>query len=317
MGSIKAIYYASRVFQVGQFAGAIESLLMRLGASPDATHFTLSEMLIDGTGLDRDVTLRELDSICDLSKQRIDAFIHPPESMPAIHFEPTPDGMLRVLVNAPTTKLLADVHTMLSELLGLEPLPNQNRSPIIQMVNAIITRRLGPTLKRLDAIEQTMSANSGRLHCFLSYRFNDTNELLALRVQQFLNLLDVEVVTGTTYEPRKVSEKVLSKLHEPLDFIVLLITGDGESMWTRDEIAAAIHRGIPLVPLIEKGATLQQGLFGDNEYVQFEAGHVGDAFLKLLQAVRFVRQRKTVSLAREESEPVNDSTLPALGQNDK
>lgn len=150
-----------------------------------------------------------------------------------------------------------------------------------------------------------VSSNARRLRCFLSFRFNDASEFVALRVQQFLTLLDVEVLTGANYEPRQVSEKVLSKLRQPLDLIVLLITRDGESMWTRDEIGTAIHKGVALVPLIEKGAKLEPGLFADIEYVEFEAGHIGDAFLKLLQAVRFVREQKGSSANITESKRIS------------
>jgi hypothetical protein len=113
-----------------------------------------------------------------------------------------------------------------------------------------------------------------------------------LRVQKFLDLLDVKVLSGASYEPRQVSEKVLSKLREPLDFIVLLITSNGESMWTRDEIGTAIHKGIALIPLVEKGAKFQSSLFAGIEYIEFESGHIGDAFLKLLEAIRFIREQK-------------------------
>ena len=43
-----------------------------------------------------------------------------------------------------------------------------------------------------------------------------------------------------------------------------------------------------------EGAKFESGLFADIEYVEFVAGHVGDAFLKLLQAVHFVREQKQV-----------------------
>src|SRR5262245_50120609 len=133
------------------------------------------------------------------------------------------------------------------------------------------------------------------LKCFLSYRFTDENEIAALPVQEFLRLLNVEVRTGNRYEPRQVSEKMLSILSEPLDFIVLLITANGESMWTRDEINTALHKGIHLVPLVEKGATFHRGLFADLEYIEFTPGHIGDAFLKLLQAIEFIREQQTES----------------------
>jgi hypothetical protein len=150
-------------------------------------------------------------------------------------------------------------------------------SRIIEDLEVIVTNAAEPIRRR-----QT-------LKCFLSYRFTDENEILALRVQEFLKLLDVEVRTGNRYEPRQVSEKVLSILREPFDCIVLLITANGESMWTRDEINTAIHKGIHLIPLVEKGVTFQPGLFADLEYIEFAPGHIGDVFLKLLQAIQFIR----------------------------
>jgi hypothetical protein len=155
-----------------------------------------------------------------------------------------------------------------------------------------IAEALAPVLKRVEQLEEALLSPSRPLRCFLSYRFTESNEIVALKIQQFLTLLNVDVLSGATYEPRQVSEKVLSRLREPLDLIILLIMSNGESMWTRDEIGTAIHRGIALVPLVEKGAKFESGLFADVEHVEFAAGHVGDTFLKLLQAVHFVREQK-------------------------
>ena len=47
------------------------------------------------------------------------------------------------------------------------------------------------------------------------------------------------------------------------------------------------------MPIVEVGATLQPGLFADIEYVEFAQGHVGDGFLKLLEAVHFIREQKS------------------------
>lgn len=156
---------------------------------------------------------------------------------------------------------------------------------------SLMDTTLEPLIERIGKLEAAAAARSRRLRCFLSYRFGDANDLVALRIEQFLTTLDVEVLSGANYEPRQVSEKVLSKLRQPLDFIIILITSTGESMWTRDEIGAAIHKGVGLVPLIEKGAKFDPGLFADLEYVEYDEGHIGDAFLKLAQAVRFVREQ--------------------------
>ena len=63
-------------------------------------------------------------------------------------------------------------------------------------------------------------------------------------------------------------------------------------MWTRDEIATAIHKDIALVPIVEEGTQLTPGLLADIEFVEFPKGHIGEAFLKLLEAVCFIRAQK-------------------------
>ena len=164
--------------------------------------------------------------------------------------------------------------------LGLEEVAKKSTSPIKDIA------------KRLTTLEAKVSGSSRKLRCFLSYRFSPDSENTAFRVERFLALLEIEVIKGTSYEPRSISEKVMERLNQPLDFIVLLLTSTGESMWTRDEIAAALQKDIAVVPLVEEGVTFAPGLFGDLEYIEFARDHVGDAFLKLLEAVTFVRQQK-------------------------
>ena len=89
--------------------------------------------------------------------------------------------------------------------------------------------------------------------------------------------------SGDSYEPRPVSQ-IMGRLKDDLDFIVLL-AGDGESFWTRDEIATANHKRIPLVPIMEAGVD-EPGLFGDSECVPYAKGHIGDLLLKVLEAVK-------------------------------
>ena len=59
------------------------------------------------------------------------------------------------------------------------------------------------------------------LRCFLSYKFSVENDKVILQVRNFLELLKIEVTTAEAYEPRKISDKVFSKLHEDLDLVVL------------------------------------------------------------------------------------------------
>jgi 1-acyl-sn-glycerol-3-phosphate acyltransferase len=77
-----------------------------------------------------------------------------------------------------------------------------------------------------------------------------------------------------------------------VDFLVLLIALDGESPWTRDEISTARNLGALVVPIVIDGATFAPGLFGDLEYITVAPGHVGDAFIPLLEALTYIRRRR-------------------------
>jgi hypothetical protein len=85
----------------------------------------------------------------------------------------------------------------------------------------------------LAVLEKIVLGPSRTLRCFLSYRFTPDNEDSARKLKDFLTLLGIEVVTGTTNEPRPLSQKVMERLKDDLDFVVLLIGHDGESHWTR------------------------------------------------------------------------------------
>jgi hypothetical protein len=129
------------------------------------------------------------------------------------------------------------------------------------------------------------------LRCFLSYRFNSYSKTIAFELMRFLELLGVEVITGKGYEPRNVNEKVLSRL-DNLDFIIYLITKDGESSWTRDEMAVSIGKGYYVVPLLENGSKIDRGILGDIEYIPFDHDHIGDTFISLIEAINFIRKNK-------------------------
>jgi hypothetical protein len=143
--------------------------------------------------------------------------------------------------------------------------------------------------RAIAELREEFARRAPRLQCFLSYRFTPQAEPYAAKLQQFLSLLGVDVLTGAAYEPRGISAKVRSRLSAKHDLIVLLVATDGETMWTRDEIAFASGRGIPVIPLVEQGADFAPGLFGDLEYVTFASGHVGDAFIRLLEGVNYIK----------------------------
>lgn len=165
-------------------------------------------------------------------------------------------------------------------------------------------RRLFASLeRRLDAV-QSLQEEDIRLRCFLSYRFKDADTRVANDVQRFLELQGVEVLTGSSYEPRRVEDKVHSRLSSALDFVVYLVTASGDSSWLRDEVSEARVTGIPVIPLVEEGVAFEGGLFGNVEYIPFAPGHVGDVWIAFVEALAFIRAgRRRGSHLKDESEP--------------
>jgi hypothetical protein len=286
----KRFVYRVKVFGVGQVARAVESVLQHLGIEAATAGFSITEYIADGSSVGRNITFSDVETICEPARQNLNVYWAQADRMLFFMFRSLGQSFFCVDAESTEPSMIAELQRSLEQVLSVVEATAEELKDVTEGGDG---EALEPLLKRIEALEQIVLAPTSRLRCFLSYRFTPANEIPALRINQFLTLLNVEVLSGSTYEPRQVSEKVLSKLKQPLDFIVLLITAEGESMWTRDEIGAALHRGIALVPLVEVGATLQPGLLADIEYVEFAPGHVGDGFLKLLEAVRFIREQKS------------------------
>ncbi len=129
------------------------------------------------------------------------------------------------------------------------------------------------------------------LRCFLSYRFDPQGERYATEVGKFLQLVGVEVVTGERYEPRSLSDKISEILTRDLHFGVLIVSGEGESMWTRDEANRLWSENKYVIVLVEEGASFNQGLQADLEWIPFAKDHIADAFTKLMEGIRFIQTR--------------------------
>lgn len=161
---------------------------------------------------------------------------------------------------------------------------------------------------RVKALEALAQESSRKLRCFLSYRFaNPQAELDAHKVEHFLRLLGVDVITAAAYEPRRISDKVLQQMNQSLDFQVLLVPAEGESAWLRDEINQARTKGLYVIPLVHEDAKFDAGLFGDLERVKYGDGHIGDAMLSLLEALDFVRAQRLKPPAPLPDAGVDDS----------
>jgi len=131
--------------------------------------------------------------------------------------------------------------------------------------------------------------------CFLSYRFNARVKFLAPELSRFLTLLDIKVVSGVGYERRRVERKVSGHPKSGYDFFIYLITQDDEGTWTKDELALAYGEGVPVIILVEKGSKTGKEILGGHESIEFDADHIGDTFIAILEAINFMKDQKEMA----------------------
>ncbi len=292
MSIAKGFKFKSRTFEIGEFQSAVAGLLSRFHPEGEPPDISISQELPDGSRSSHNAhDPSPLENICDISTWSIELrFRNVTYGYNSISFGSLYQDFITIQIYCDTAEQVRNVHDLLVNALHLEkhiPVSSDSAERTQAQFNQNI-------IARLEILERKVLGPS-RMRCFLSYRFSTGTELLALRLQQFLSLLDIEVLTGASYEPRRISEKVLSKLNAELDFIILLVTTEGESLWTRDEVASAVQKKLAVIPIVEDGVTFEPGLFGDIEFIPFSVGHVGDAFLKVLEAVVFLRKHLTAS----------------------
>ncbi|GBE18340.1 hypothetical protein BMS3Abin16_00938 [archaeon BMS3Abin16] len=301
--------YSNKIFKAGEFSNGLKTIIQQFSPKSESLEFMFHQKLADGSQkINGKSTYTELEEICDLSSSRT--------SINGLFKDTNGDycnfdiaghsNHISINFSAPTGEKVSKFFNLVENELGLKETEstfktNDKKKKLEQWkkllekeakkeedYNKSIEKRFQKLEKRLGEIEEAQRQN--KLRCFLSFKFeNPQTKTKALKVTQLLDLSDVEVITGEPYEPRKVSEKVKATLNQHLDFICLIVTSDGETMWTRDEINLAHSKGVPLVPLVEEGATFTPGMFGDHEEIRFPSAQIEEAFIKLLEAVNFIR----------------------------
>ena len=277
----KSQLFKPEVVPAGTITAAMRAVAQALGVTP-LTRFSLGRDLKDGSHESREITVAELDAFCDFADHfMIVAYFREGGSRQlTLYAGDAGYAEVRVTAEDATT-----ASAMLAAFTATARLTEYVSGPH----DGLWT---GPDVA-LETLDGSSEAGAPpeptrRLTVFLSFRFTPTNSAVASTIQAFLNALGIEVVTGQGYEPRSVSSKVAERLSR-VDAVVLLVGADGESPWTRDEVAQASAMGAAVIPIVEDGAAFSPGLFGDLEYITFQAGHIGDAFLALAQAAQYIR----------------------------
>ena len=289
----KSVDFEPKVLPAGRLATAFRAAFAATGldVSAEAKPVSLTRRLPDGSDESTSVSFDGLDSICDLREENLSLSASLGGAGSNWHYLAVfggRPGYANINARTPVAGVgQAMIETFLATA-GLSPLITD----AAKHAEAPAEPAHEPATESVP--ERSTSTRLGRdprLRAFVSYRFGvPANEAAAATLQRFLELLNVEVTTGKSYEPRPIHEKVADRL-VGLHLLVLVIGVDGESLWTRDEIATARALGAAVVPIVVQGAGFEPGLFGDLEYISVDPDHIGDGFLSLLEAVVYLRRR--------------------------
>lgn len=281
-------------FKPGELRRAFESIMAEIGISEAVARVSAEYRYGDDGNVKKDITFSDLELITDFSNNVTSVSLQFPSDINRqydknnfVSLSAFGGGIL-INTSSENTSTPDTILTILEGALKLIEMPKpefkQNNDAELEA--------------RVEILEAKIQELSRQLSCFLSYRFNTKGKTIALELSRFLSLLDIKVVSGMGYEPRRITEKVTERLKLGHDFLIYLITKDGESMWTRDELVVSFSSGVPVIILVEKGSIFEKGLLGDWEYVEFDGDHIGDTFVSILEAIDFLKEQKIRNLVQ-------------------
>ena len=297
MSISKTVAFVPLVLPAGRLGAAINAAIEATGLVEPGKFDRVSvhRKLADGSEEELpSVPLAEIDSICNLSEDGLSISASAGASGPTWHYLGVHGGKpARIHTNTPTAGVGEQMIQALMATAGLAPYVDPPEPDWLTAVRAAASpddsSASDPRSK--PPMGSPSAGSDRRLRAFISYRFGSPeNEAAVGVIQRFLELENVEVLTGRSYEPRPLREKVADRL-AGLDLLVLLVGLDGESAWGRDEISTARALGAVVIPIVTDGAKFDAGLFGDLEYITVAPAHIGDAMLPLLEALTYLRRR--------------------------
>lgn len=272
--------YSPAVFKKNAFLETVEHLANSWGCNPDDLGLTAYYSYGDVSD-EKTISFNDTKGITGITSPLYQIFIWHKTDLRitnSVNLRRELDGV-SILVSADDISNAQNLLNAIVETLGLS-----RHEP--KFIDGWLTDRVKELDLRVSRLEE--SASKKPLKCFLSFRFSDKSRAIASEIEKYLTLLGAEVITGQEYEPRKVEDKVRERVLCGVDFVVYLITSEGESSWLRDELATAIAHGALPIPLIEEGCKLDEGLLGNIEHISFATGHPGDSWIRIAEAVKYV-----------------------------
>jgi len=212
------------------------------------------------------------------------------DTFPNIGFESF-NTILKIGLNGFNEVIEEELFNTIESLLKLLPPDNEDIREISTLEQ--ITNTLWHVYDSIEELReiQLKKNNETERNCFLSFRFDDHSKSLAFELKEFLDLCNINVISGLGYEPRSVSEKVLSRLTQKIDLFILINSLSGDSAWINQEIGVAKSKNIPIVVLNEERTDEKSSLLGDNEYIIFPKNIISKSFIGILQALKYIEKK--------------------------
>ncbi len=201
------------------------------------------------------------------------------------------EEIFTIIIEGFTDSISNDLQKIFESTLGLTPPTKEdlrsscNPSDIMSGIWQIIDK-----LDENIELNKKVSPES-TINCFLSFRFDDHSKSLVFELKEFLELCNINVISGLGYEPRSISEKVLNRLSQPIDLFILINSLSGDSAWINQEIGVAKSKNIPILVLNEDGVDEKSSILGDNEYLVFPKNNICKSFIGILQALKYVKRK--------------------------
>jgi hypothetical protein len=283
----KSELYVYKDLKPGTLRELVEEIEKVCSLDIEKTHFTAHYSNETLGKWEKKISKSDIENIHEFLNGDLNSlnFIFGDDSNSFIIFD-TIDDLYLIIVSVNESPLLVSIFELIEKKLGLEkPTPE-----ISKKIN--FHDRLDNLDSRLSKLENEIKLEQEKIKVFLSYRFGKANSNYALELGRFLNLAGVDVVSGAGYEPRRISDKVMSKISENIDVTIYLVSESGESTWIRDEMAVSLGKGYHIIPIVEKTIKLESGMLSDWEYIPFAKGHIEDAFIRLLEAINFIRNER-------------------------
>jgi hypothetical protein len=299
--------FENKKFRPKDISGALISIMDELGVPEDAIEISGTFKARSGETENKKIALSDLAAIRDFEGQTTAIIVSYPTDLIKGDSKDNSITLCNyeggILVNVCTNNFpsIQNIMDRLEGQLKLIEMPEKpQRRHGDELPEGKAENRESTNISTGASTEIAKSAS-----CFLSYRYNARVKFLAPELSRFLTLLDIKVVSGPGYEQRRKAGKASGHPHSGYDFFIYLITTDDEGTWTKDELASAYGEGIPVIILIEKGSKTGKEILGGREFIEFDADHIGDTFIAILEAINFMKDQKKMTGDRQSDSPAD------------